>query len=112
MAVPLTSDQVQRVIDIGNDVAAQYPRAFSKCHVEGDPENMDFIILFARSAAGDSLLNQTHATGMNGKRGNKEDPSLDVLNFKHNDAADDRTSPRPMSYQAQVGRMRTSTTTT
>jgi hypothetical protein len=37
MAIALRPDQQQRVIDLGNQTRQQYPRAFSACHVEGNP---------------------------------------------------------------------------
>ena len=90
MPVPLSPEAVQRVIDIGNATREQYPRAWSKCHHEDDPERLDFIILFGRACVGDDIISQTHLSGLNGKRGDPNTPSMDILNFKHLDTADDR----------------------
>ena len=81
MAIPLSSEAVSEVIAIGNRTAEQYPRAWSKCHHESDPERLDFIMLFARAACYSAIINKTHLAGMNGKRGNAYDPSMDVLSF-------------------------------
>ena len=54
-----------------------YPRAWSKCHVAGDPEAWDFIILLCkRLYAIDPLF------GLNGKRGNPDDMSWDAVNWR------------------------------
>jgi hypothetical protein len=84
MAIPLPSDAVAEVIAIGNRTAAAYPRAWSKCHHEGDPERLDFIVLFARAAYHSAVINRTHRAGINGKRGDEDDPSMDILDFLAN----------------------------
>lgn len=84
MARQLSSAQAQLVVDLGNATRTKYPRAFSKCHVEGDPEKHDFIILFAQEALRLNITLPSHKPGMNGKRGTNE-PSMDVLSFMDTD---------------------------
>lgn len=60
------------VVQTRND----YPRAWQHCHIAGDPEAWDFIILVSkRIYALDTRF------GLNGKRGNPEDLSWDALNW-------------------------------
>lgn len=58
------------------DTKNRYPRAWQHCHVEGDPERKDFIILAARAVY---LIDSRF--GCNGKRGNVNDLSMDALNW-------------------------------
>ena len=84
MAVKLSREAEAEVIAIGNRVIAQYPRAWSHCHREGDPERYDFIILFGRAANKSPIIRKTHVAGINGKRGNERDLSMDILDFLAN----------------------------
>lgn len=90
----------QQIVDVGNTIRATYPRAFSKCHVVGDPEAWDFIILFAKACnAIDSLI------GCNGKRGNVNDMSYDALFIKPSSVIDvvaGAGGPSPTVYYNDV----------
>lgn len=56
--------------------AVKYADAFKHCHVEGDPRRHEFIKLLAKD------LNAKDAQiGLNGKRGNPNDLSMDALNY-------------------------------
>lgn len=68
MAIP----NLQHVVE---EVKNRYPRAFSKCHIPGDPEGWDFIILAAKE-----IHKIDNRFGLNGKRGGNE-LSWDALNF-------------------------------
>lgn len=59
------------------DTRNKYPRAWDHCHHEGDPEAWDFIILAAREMSVHD--NNSNVWGMNAKRGNMGDPSMDVI---------------------------------
>ena len=56
--------------------ALKYPRAFQNCHANNNthPERLDYIILACRE-----LVKLDPLFGMNGKRGNKNDPSSDAI---------------------------------
>jgi hypothetical protein len=54
----------------------QYPRAWNHCHIPGDPEAWDFIILAARK-----MYDQNPLFGCNGKRGT-DDLSWDAVNWR------------------------------
>lgn len=59
------------------DTKNKYPRAWSKCHHDGDPEAWDFIILTAQAINKvDPLI------GLNGKRGDPNNWSWDALNWR------------------------------
>jgi len=56
--------------------AKRYPEAFSHAHVDGDPRRWDFIRLLAFD-----LYAKDKNIGLNGKRGNPNDLSMDALNY-------------------------------
>lgn len=62
------------VKSILNQTKDRYPEAFKKCHKIGDPAAWDFIILGCRE-----LNKMDSSVGMNGKRGNVNDPSMDAI---------------------------------
>lgn len=76
---PVASEQTkQRALEILREVATKYPRAYANAHRDENqhPEAWDFIILGTRELNRfDSLF------GMNGKRGNLNDPSSDVFAY-------------------------------
>lgn len=89
MPVPLPADAITAVINIGNELVARVPRAWSKCHInDTDPERYDFIILFGRAASQSPVIRRTHLAGINGKRGDAADLSMDVLDFLANGVTD------------------------
>lgn len=53
----------QKVKNVAESIKSQYPRAWSHCHIEGDPETDDFIILVCKEL---NILDRT--VGCNGKR--------------------------------------------
>ncbi len=55
----------------------QYPEAWRSAHVSGDPKAWDFSRLLARD-----LHAIDPRIGLNGKRGNPNDLSMDALNFR------------------------------
>jgi hypothetical protein len=55
---------------------AKYPEAWSHAHVTGDPKRWDFIRLLAADLHAKDLN-----VGLNGKRGNPNDLSMDALNY-------------------------------
>lgn len=55
---------------------AKYPEAWSHAHVAGDPKAWDFIRLLAKD-----LYAKDKNVGLNGKRGNPGDLSMDALNI-------------------------------
>lgn len=61
---------------------SKYPDAWSHAHVTGDPKRWDFIKLLAAD-----LNKKDPKIGLNGKRGNANDLSMDALNYLC-DAAD------------------------
>lgn len=70
MAIP----NMKHVIEAARDL---YPEAWAKAHRDGDPAAWDFIILAARECAKSNDAQFTY--GLNAKRGNKNDPSMDVI---------------------------------
>lgn len=55
---------------------AKYPEAWSHAHVTGDPRRWDFIRLLAAD-----LHAIDPKVGLNGKRGNPDDLSMDAINY-------------------------------
>jgi hypothetical protein len=58
------------------DAKARYADAWSHAHVAGDPRRWDWIKLFAAD-----LHAKDPRVGLNGKRGNSNDLSMDAINF-------------------------------
>lgn len=72
MAIP----NYQHIIE---QTKKDYPRAWQHCHIAGDPEAWDFIIL-----AGRRVYDENELFGLNGKRGNPaaDQLSWDALNWQ------------------------------
>ena len=78
--VPNYLSQVQQARD-------RYPEAWRSAHVHGDPKAWDFIRLLARD-----LHAIDPRIGLNGKRGNPNDMSMDALNYSGEGPGHDPTN--------------------
>ncbi len=78
--VPNYLSQVQQARD-------RYPEAWRSAHVHGDPKAWDFIRLLARD-----LHKIDPRIGLNGKRGNPNDLSMDALNYSGEGPGHDPTN--------------------
>jgi hypothetical protein len=67
---------------------ARYPEAWSHAHVTDDPKRWDFIKLLAFD-----LNKKDPKVGLNGKRGNPNDLSMDALNYLCDNADSDGRTP-------------------
>ncbi len=71
---------------------AKYPEAWSHAHVDGDPKRWDFIRLL-----GADLHAKDFNVGLNGKRGNPNDLSMDALNILCTAGDSDGRTPNGVS---------------
>lgn len=91
----MTPIEARNLVDIANQIATQYPRAYSKCHLVGDPEAWDYIIL-----VGQKCKSINFNVGCNGKRGTDE-LSYDAVAFM--DEALNPTDVRVIDIVAGAG---------
>lgn len=76
---PIPSEQTkQDAVRILKEVALRFPRAYSNCHANDNthPERLDFTVIGLRELKRYSTL-----FGLNGKRGNPNDPSSDAFAY-------------------------------